>query len=560
MVVALRKYVWLLLAVLVVLQAKATPVGKITKTCPEIKLQVERLADLNIPRGDHSFFVVNGEPTVVGGHTSGFVPTATAEYYHDGEWHLMQMVYAHDHGFSTPLRSGKVLIGGGHEQPLGIGQIFSVEMYDPATHTFRGFGCLDRKRCFATGLELDSGKVIIAGNWFHSDDIELFDGKKYFSHVKNVTQGRANPYIFPIAKDDAIIFSNTDEYANLFDSIIVDRLMGEPFRVPLFDEWKLQRVLQEVRAENNHIGNYTYLIPVINSDMQIAICRIEGTDFSLHPTISPIPTEHQGSPITYYNNMCIDHEARLAYLFGYGKGNGRLYVVAIGYDTTPSPLTLYYTEPMGHIIWSQPMLNADGNLLIAGGVEMNADGSPDNFTPVATTLLLSVGKHVDPQAAADRSAWLLIGLVLLAIGIVVIILRSRHKRTEIPVNQVKTTTEKTNVNFNADLMQRICQMMEEQKLYLNADMKLQDLADLLGTNRTYIIDCIKTTRGQSFTQLINSYRIEHAKQLLCQQPDKKMSAIATESGFTTETTFFRTFKTITGITPSEWRTRYAKID
>jgi AraC-like DNA-binding protein len=215
---------------------------------------------------------------------------------------------------------------------------------------------------------------------------------------------------------------------------------------------------------------------------------------------------------------------------------------------------------MEHIIWSQPMLNADGNLLIAGGVEMNADGSPDNFTPVATTLLLSVGKHVDPQAAADRSAWLYIGLVLLAIGIVVIILRSRHKRTEIPVNQVKTPTEKTNVNFNTDLMQRICQMMEEQKLYLNADMKLQDLADLLGTNRTYIIDCIKTTRGQSFTQLINSYRIEHAKQLLCQQPDKKMSAIATESGFTTETTFFRTFKTITGITPSEWRTRYAKID
>ena len=120
MVIVLRKYVWLLLVVLVASQTKATPVGKISKTCPEIKLQVERLADLNIPRGDHSFFVVNGEPTVVGGHTSGFVPTATAEYFHDGEWHLMQMVYAHDHGFSTPLRSGKVLIGGGHEQPLGI--------------------------------------------------------------------------------------------------------------------------------------------------------------------------------------------------------------------------------------------------------------------------------------------------------------------------------------------------------------------------------------------------------------------------------------------------------
>lgn len=558
MVVALRKYVWLLLVMLVVLQAKATAVGKITKTCPEIKLQVERLADLNIPRGDHSFFVVNGEPTVVGGHTSGFVPTATAEYYHDGEWHLMQMVYAHDHGFSTPLRSGKVLIGGGHEQPLGIGQIFSVEMYDPATHTFQGFGCLDRKRCFATGLELDSGKVIIAGNWYQSDDIEQFDGKKYFSHVKNVTQERANPYVFPIAKDDAIIFSNTDEHANLFDTIIVDRLQGEPFRVPLFNEWKLQRVLQEVRAENNHIGNYTYLIPVINSDMQVAICRIEGTDFSLLPTINPIPTMYQGSPITYYNNMCIDHEARLAYLIGYGKGNGRLYVVAIGYDTTPSPLTLYYTESMEHFFWSQPVLTSDGNLLIAGGVEMNADGSPDNFSPVATTLLLPINQGDRTQAPTP---WLWIGLGLLAMAcIVIIILRGRRKVSENPANQDKAATGKTNVNFNADLMQRISQMMDEQQLYLNTDLKLQDLADLLGTNRTYIIDSIKAARGQSFTQLINSYRIEHAKQLLRRQPDKKMSTIATESGFTTETTFFRTFKTMTGITPSEWRTRKTEID
>ena len=92
--------------------------------CPESKLQIERLPNLQIPRADPSVFVVNGEPTVVGGHTDGFVPTATAEYFSDGQWHLMPTVYPHDQGFSVPLRSGEVIIGGGHEQPLGIGQIF----------------------------------------------------------------------------------------------------------------------------------------------------------------------------------------------------------------------------------------------------------------------------------------------------------------------------------------------------------------------------------------------------------------------------------------------------
>ena len=43
-------------------------------------LQVERLADLHISRAGHVVFCANGEVTVVGGHTSGFVPTATAEY------------------------------------------------------------------------------------------------------------------------------------------------------------------------------------------------------------------------------------------------------------------------------------------------------------------------------------------------------------------------------------------------------------------------------------------------------------------------------------------------
>lgn len=51
-----------------------------------VKMEVQRLPDLNIPRAGHAVFVVNGELTVVGGHTSGFVPTATAEYYSGGEW------------------------------------------------------------------------------------------------------------------------------------------------------------------------------------------------------------------------------------------------------------------------------------------------------------------------------------------------------------------------------------------------------------------------------------------------------------------------------------------
>ncbi len=513
--------------------------------CPESKLQIERLPNLQIPRADPSVFVVNGEPTVVGGHTDGFVPTATAEYYSNGEWHLLETVYPHDHGFSVPLRSGQVLIGGGHSEPLGIGHIFSVEMYDPATHTFRGFGCSDRKRCFATGLEQDSGRVVITGNWFNGDGIEQFDGQKYFTHVKDVSQPRACPFVFPIADDDAFIFGNMDYHADAFDTIIVDRLKGEPLRVPLFDEWKPLRYLAETHAEDCHIGNRVYLIPVINSDGQVAVCRVDSTGFSLLPTAGQVPMTYQGGAINYYHSFYTDRQARRAYLFGYGSEDGRLFVLAVGYDTTPASLTLYYTDPMEPRVWTHPVLTPDGNLLIAGGAKVNADGTVDNFEPVATTLLLSFGSIDEATAGNARLRWLWLCLAALVIIAAAVAYIAHKAQPPLPPQKDSSADEA--------LMQRICQLTETQQLYLNSELKVADIARLLGTNSSYISACINSQKGTSFNQFINTYRIERAKKLLRENPDQKISEVWPVCGFSTETSFFRTFKTLTGMTPSEWK-------
>ena len=50
-------------------------------SCPIIKIETKRLPDLHVPRAGHCMLEVNGEMMVVGGHTTGFIPTATAEYY-----------------------------------------------------------------------------------------------------------------------------------------------------------------------------------------------------------------------------------------------------------------------------------------------------------------------------------------------------------------------------------------------------------------------------------------------------------------------------------------------
>ena len=102
-------------------------------------------------------------------------------------------------------------------------------------------------------------------------------------------------------------------------------------------------------------------------------------------------------------------------------------------------------------------------------------------------------------------------------------------------------------------MHRLNLLMDEQKPYLNSDLKVADVARMLGTNSAYISNCINSQKGYTFNQYVNVYRIEHAKKLLRQSPDKKMAEVWPDSGFSTETSFFRTFKALTGQTPTEWK-------
>lgn len=100
-------------------------VSLLLTVCPTAPLQVERLPDLNVPRLGHSVFCVGGEVVAAGGHTTGFVPTQTAEYYRDGQWHLIETAYSHDHGGAAVMPSGQVLLFGGREQALQIASQFA---------------------------------------------------------------------------------------------------------------------------------------------------------------------------------------------------------------------------------------------------------------------------------------------------------------------------------------------------------------------------------------------------------------------------------------------------
>lgn len=520
----------------------------------ERRIPVERLADLNIPRSGHQTLLMGNTVYVFGGHTSGFVPTNTAEYYEDGAWHVLQMTYPHDHGLCQPLPTGKVLLASGHEQSLGIGHTFMVELFDPVTRTFEGYGCMEQKRFFPSSALLADGRVLISGNAYEADCMEVFDGSRQNRFVKPVTRVRCNPLIFPIAADDALVIGCVDSLMALRpDTVVVDRLKGDAPHIPLFDEWYPMPVLLPHPAEDSRIssdGNEhdAYLLSVFNKQShQAAIARLEGCDVRLLPTDGVIPMQHEGNAIEWFTSVIVNRRIHCGYMMG-RDARFHLYVLAVDYAIQPARLTFYTTESQDIMPWGTPVLLPDGDLLLVGGITDN------NFTPFATALRFRMGTPMSQEAQADyRWLWILLGIaVLLGIGAVVWIMRSRKPRSQGEAEATEDTAPEAPKAFGDELMTHICEQMEQRKMYLDCTLKVADVAAVVGTNSRYVSDCIKASRGCTFTQFVNNYRIEQGKRLLLQQPDTKITSVALQSGFANETSFFRTFKSTTGMTPREW--------
>ena len=89
------------------------------------------------------------------------------------------------------------------------------------------------------------------------------------------------------------------------------------------------------------------------------------------------------------------------------------------------------------------------------------------------------------------------------------------------------------------------------------DITLCSVAREFGYNVKYLSHTLHALTGIDFRKLVNFYRLNHAKGLLQKNSERNMVSVAEESGFGSLNTFNREFKSITGMTPSEYRKRFS---
>jgi AraC-like DNA-binding protein len=102
---------------------------------------------------------------------------------------------------------------------------------------------------------------------------------------------------------------------------------------------------------------------------------------------------------------------------------------------------------------------------------------------------------------------------------------------------------------------RIKEALEVKKVYLNAKITLSQLAKCIDMSPHELSYVVNNEWNLNFNELINSYRVKEAQQLL--KDDKydtaTMFAIAIDSGFNSESSFYTVFKKVTGRSPKRYR-------
>jgi AraC-like DNA-binding protein len=115
-------------------------------------------------------------------------------------------------------------------------------------------------------------------------------------------------------------------------------------------------------------------------------------------------------------------------------------------------------------------------------------------------------------------------------------------------------TQESN-EFLIKINQKLTEIMDETKPYLNPDLSLQELAKLLNVSRHQLSSVINNYRKVNFYEFVNAYRVEEVKQLMKNKENKKdkIMNLAYDAGFNSNASFYRIFKNTTGQTPTQFK-------
>lgn len=140
------------------------------------------------------------------------------------------------------------------------------------------------------------------------------------------------------------------------------------------------------------------------------------------------------------------------------------------------------------------------------------------------------------------------------------LIKELEQKEQLPLSPEKYASSSLTDEKSLELFRSLERIMREEKIYKDNTITKDKVAELLGTNRTYLSRIINEQSKLSFTHYINSFRIEEAIRLLSDsQNDTPLKAISADLGFNSISTFYNLFQSAVGMTPSQYRNKVLEL-
>lgn len=108
-------------------------------------------------------------------------------------------------------------------------------------------------------------------------------------------------------------------------------------------------------------------------------------------------------------------------------------------------------------------------------------------------------------------------------------------------------------NRLALVYERLTRWMDQEQAFLNPALRVDDVTRAIGVNKTYLMGALKEYEDCTFVIYVNRLRVEYAKHYLRSRPYEKLTSVSLSCGFASTEVFCRVFKSITGLTPTQFK-------
>jgi AraC-like DNA-binding protein len=110
-----------------------------------------------------------------------------------------------------------------------------------------------------------------------------------------------------------------------------------------------------------------------------------------------------------------------------------------------------------------------------------------------------------------------------------------------------------------NLSAQIKVIMEQEKIYCDEDLTLTRLSQALDVTPHQLSQFLNQHYSKNFNNFVNGYRIEEAKKLLIEEPERNTLSIALAVGFNSYSAFHAAFRKTTNQSPAGYRKKQGKI-